>query len=403
MTIALRPSLRLLAFVPAIIAISCVVVDFALLEFFGGSFLPVLSLMVYVGVGLLLVLRLPRQPVGWLLLGAGTFLQLSTAAGAYSRAAFVHAPGTLPLGEAALLMAYAWMPALGCVFLAVMLFPTGRPASRRWYLPVALVALVTVWLIVGALFAERELPVPLSFTGGPGAAPFTVRNPIAVDGPLAIVLGYAYSSSPLTFVLFLTSMAAVLARFRTAAGVERQQLKWFAYASSITMLFFVASSVTPFSSYVGGLGTLVAAVALDLIPISVAIAILRYRLYDIDRLINRTVVYAVTTAAIGVTFFGGVVVLPALLRPLISSSEIAVAVSTLVCFGLFQPLRSRVQNAVDRRFDRSRYDTARTLDAFGVRLRDEVALDAVRADLLDAVRETVQPTHASLWLRERAR
>jgi hypothetical protein len=169
------------------------------------------------------------------------------------------------------------------------------------------------------------------------------------------------------------------------------------------MLFFVASSVTPFSSYVGGLGTLVAAVALDLIPISVAIAILRYRLYDIDRLINRTVVYAVTTAAIGVTFFGGVVVLPALLRPLISSSEIAVAVSTLVCFALFQPLRSRVQNAVDRRFDRSRYDAVRTLDAFSVRLRDEVDLDSVRGELLDAVGATLSPTHASLWLRERAR
>jgi hypothetical protein len=114
-------------------------------------------------------------------------------------------------------------------------------------------------------------------------------------------------------------------------------------------------------------------------------------------------VYVVTTGAIAVTFFGGMVVLPTLLRPIISGSEVAVAVSTLVCFALFQPLRARVQRAVDRRFYRSRYDAARTLDEFGVRLRDEVALDAVRADLLDAVRETVQPTHASVWLRERAR
>jgi hypothetical protein len=198
-------------------------------------------------------------------------------------------------------------------------------------------------------------------------------------------------------------VAAVLARFRTAAGVERQQLKWFAYASSMTMFFSSIAGLVPIFSSLAGLGPAMGIIAMDLIPISVAIAILRYRLYDIDRLINRTVVYAVTTAAIGVTFFGGVVVLPALLRPLISSSEIAVAVSTLVCFALFQPLRSRVQNAVDRRFDRSRYDAVRTLDAFSVRLRDEVDLDSVRGELLDAVGATLSPTHASLWLRERAR
>jgi hypothetical protein len=140
-----------------------------------------------------------------------------------------------------------------------------------------------------------------------------------------------------------------------------------------------------------------------LIPLSVGVAILRYRLYDIDHLINRTLVYVVTTGAIGLVFFGGVVVVPAVLRPLISSSEVAVAVSTLVSFALFQPLRARVQHAVDRRFYRSRYDAARTLDEFGVRLRDEVALDAVRADLLDTVSATVQPSHASVWLRERVR
>jgi hypothetical protein len=203
--------------------------------------------------------------------------------------------------------------------------------------------------------------------------------------------------------VYLIPAAAILARFRTATGNERQQLKWFAYASSIFLVLLAVSILFPLFSYLAGLGPTLAVMVMDLIPISVAIAILRYRLYDIDRLINRTLVYAVTTGAIALTFFGGVVVLPALLRPIISGSEVAVAVSTLVCFALFQPLRSRVQNAVDRRFDRSRYDTVRTLDTFSVRLRDELDLDSVRGELLDAVGTTLSPTHASLWLRERAR
>jgi hypothetical protein len=144
-------------------------------------------------------------------------------------------------------------------------------------------------------------------------------------------------------------------------------------------------------------------IAMGLPPLAVGNAILRYRLYDIDRLINGTVVYGVTTGAIAVAFFVGIVVLQAALRPLTGGSEVAVAASTLLCFALFVPVRRRVQSAVDRRFYRSRYDAERTLDEFGVRVRDEVALDAVRADLLDAVRETVQPAHASVWLRDSGR
>jgi len=227
-------------------------------------------------------------------------------------------------------------------------------------------------------------------------------NPHAIDGAVGALLGFVYLS-PLTYVVYLIPVAAVLARFRTATGNERQQLKWFAYTSSISMLIFVVARFVPLFSYLAGLGPLVAVIAMDLIPVSVAIAILRYRLYDIDVLINRTLVYGVTTGTIALTFFIGVVVLPALLRPFISGSEIAVAVSTLVCFALFQPLRSRVQDAVDRRFYRSRYDSVRTLDAFSLRLRDEVDLDAIRGGLLEVVRDTIQPTQVSVWLRERMR
>jgi hypothetical protein len=194
-------------------------------------------------------------------------------------------------------------------------------------------------------------------------------------------------------------VAAVLARFRTTAGNERQQLKWFAYASSISMVFLVAGGVL--FPYLAGFGPLIAILAIDLIPISVAIAILRYRLYDIDVLINRTIVYGATSVAIAFTFFLGILGLQPLLRPLTSGSDLAVAAATLLSFALFQPIRRRVQDAVNRRFDRSRYNAARTVDAFADQLRDEVNLDELRADLLGTVQLTMAPAHVSLWLRER--
>ncbi|HEY8655477.1 MAG TPA: hypothetical protein VIN34_01920 [Candidatus Limnocylindria bacterium] len=377
-----------------------VVLDFVLFEFFGAFLLPILSLLVYVGVGLLLTLRRPRHPVGWLLLWAGALFQLSFAAAAYAWAAFIRWPGTLPLGEVAFFIGYAWLPALGCLFLAIMLFPTGRPPSRRWRLPVAVVVMDTALLLVAGWLAPREFPIPQSALPVQGALPLMVANPLAIDGPLATLLGYV-SSSPIALVVYLIPVAAVLVRFRTAAGTERQQLKWFAYAASIVVVFFVAATFGLFA-YLGGLGPLMAVLAMDLIPVSVAVAILRYHLYDIDLLINRTLVYGVTSAAIAVTFFLGLVALQAALRPLTSGSELAVAASTLVSFALFQPIRRRVRDAVDRRFDRRRYDAERTLDAFAARLREQVDLGALETELLAAVRETVQPAHASVWLRGRA-
>jgi hypothetical protein len=164
-------------------------------------------------------------------------------------------------------------------------------------------------------------------------------------------------------------------------------------------LFFVSAGAL--FSHLAGLGPAIALLAIDLIPISVAIAILRYRLYDIDLLIKRTLVYGATTAAIGVSFFVGLVALQAGLRPLTSGSEVAVAASTLFSFALFQPIRRRVQDAVNRRFDRARYNAARTVDSFAD--RDEVDLIELRADLLGEVQLTMAPAHVSLWLRERPR
>jgi hypothetical protein len=321
------------------------------------------------------------------------------AAAAYSSQAFVRAPGTLPLGEIALLIGYAWIPALACLFLAIMLFPTGRLPSRRWHPAVALSLIANALFLAGACFAEREFQVPQSFSGAWVGPPVTVANPFAVDGMLASLLSASYGS--FVPVLYLIPVAAVLARFRTAAGNERQQLKWFAYASSISMLFIVAGGVL--FPYLAGLGPAIGLLAIDLIPISVAIAILRYRLYDIDLLIKRTLVYGATSAAIAVTFFVGLVALQRALTPLTSGSEVSVAAATLISFALFQPIRRRVQDAVNRRFDRSRYNAARTVDGFADRLRDEVNLDELRTDLLGAVQVTMAPAHLSLWLRERTR
>ncbi|HAF12047.1 MAG TPA: hypothetical protein DCK98_18505 [Chloroflexi bacterium] len=202
------------------------------------------------------------------------------------------------------------------------------------------------------------------------------------------------------------SLAAPLYRIRSAGPIVRQQTKWivlgdFVVFGGIVLVLparFIADGDLPF--WLRSPVTLPLYIAsLSALAFGFTMAILKNRLWDIDVVINRTLVYGATTAGIAIAFFGGIVVLQAILRPITSGSEVAVAISTLVSVALFQPLRERVQRTVDRRFYRSRYDAGRTLDAFSIRLRDEVDLDAVRADLIDAVRDTVQPTHASVWLR----
>jgi hypothetical protein len=241
----------------------------------------------------------------------------------------------------------------------LLLYPTGRLPSRRWW-PLA------VFMVVAAIGGR-------AYTG-PGSELFGFATPLALTAPFI--------------------------RLRHASPVERRQIEWFVYFIALGVIGFVASLVVSlFDSNAGGFFWGFAAFCLGMTAVAAGIAILRYRLYDIDVLIRRTVIYGATSVALAVTFLGVVLLVEAILSPFTRGNELAVAASTLVSLALFQPLRLRVQSAVDQRFYRSRYDAARTLDEFSVRLRDQVALDAVRADLLDAVRETVQPSHASLWLR----
>ena len=337
--------------------------------------------------GLLIARRQPRNAIGWLLLVAGLSMGYGGFVQEYATRAVIIAPGSLP-GAVALAWVTSWSFSFAVgpmLTLIPQLFPTGRPLTPRW----------TPLLWCGALF------IPLSFFLF-GLAPGPTENAVFIDNPLgasgALADARTFLEAPLGSFMVLTvlaSGAALAGRFRRARGIERAQLKWVASSAVFCalafggMLLFNTSKPTQ----------VVMIAALTTMPVAIGIAILRYRLYDIDVLINRALVYGSTTAAIGIGFFAGIVILQSILRPLTSGSEVAVAVSTLASVALAQPLRRRMQGVVDRRFYRSRYDAARTLDQFSVRLRDQVALDEVRTDLLDAVRDTVQPAHASLWLR----
>ena len=350
-------------------------------------------LLAYPTVGALVASRYPKNPIGWIFCGVGVSFAVTNAAQGYAVHGLIAQPGSLPgAADMAWLSEWLFIPALilAATFL-LLLFPTGKLPSRRWR-PVAVVAgLGTLGIsTLGAL-------APGPFTD----APFTsVANPLGV-GALESVVGPAFA------VLFLITLGCGLAaaislvvRFRRATGVERVQLKWIAYAGALLVPLFIGTGAAPHRlQTLVQLSTLIAVATL---PIATGIAILRYRLYEIDRIISRTLVYGALTVILGAAYAGLVLVGQALFSSVAGGSHLAVAASTLVVAALFLPARSRVQGFVDRRFYRSRYDAARTLEAFGARLRDQVKLEALKAELAAVVGETMQPAHAGVWLRETA-
>ncbi|HEV8669577.1 MAG TPA: hypothetical protein VGS01_02445 [Candidatus Limnocylindria bacterium] len=360
----------------------------------------------YAVVGAVVASRAPRNAIGWIFALAGV-----AAAAQYATEQVVYVvseqSGSPLVAPAALVMlVLGALNSLATAIALLYLFPTGRFLDRRDRV-FAIVGIAASVISVGAMLLVVEA-IPVPFAG--------IANPLVRPDAAAFALPVAMSATLAAIASIVMGVRALRRRFSRSTGIERQQLRWFVFVSTLAGVTLVLAYLTMGVFFaVSGEQVLVEPPLAVRVPVwlniltfvliapAIGVAILRHRLYDIDVLIRRTVVYAVTTGAIGLTFFGGIVVLPALLRPLISGSEVAVAVSTLVSFALFQPLRVRVQQAVDRRFYRSRYNAARTLDAFSVRLRDEVDLDAVRADLADAVRDTVQPAHTSIWLRERAR
>ena len=277
------------------------------------------------------------------------------------------------------------------MFLSLLLFPTGRLPTPRWR-PVA-------WVIVGGIFV---LSVLTAFESG-RLQDIPVSNPTGIEqasGILAVIRGILF---PILVGGIFAVAASVIVRFRRARGEERQQLKWFAYSVSFLVgslglgLLNTEMLHNRAIEYAAGISGIVAVVA---VPTAIGVAILRYRLYEIDIIINRTLVYGALTATLVGVYFGGIVVLQRVFVALTGEqSTLAVVASTLAIAALFNPLRRRIQGLVDRRFYRRKYDARKILEAFSVRLRDETDLEALNEDLVEVVRETMQPAHVSLWLR----
>ena len=358
----------------------------AMPDVYGFRGVGALTAVVFGSVGAAIALRQPRNAVGWIFLVSGAFAPLLDAA-EYGSYALVERGGALPGGEWAVwLIELALCISIGPIATYLLLvFPNGSPPSPRWR-PVA-------WYTLSALAVWAAVTLLLFSSVGDDAG---VRNP-ALLGP-SIDLD---ASGRRLFAVILLAPAAILCgaaflhRFQSSRGALRQQLKWVAYAATIVVAFNVFLPVTfgrkplEIANQLSFLGVAIAA----------AVAILRYRLYDIDVLVNRTLVYGALTALLGVVYVVSVLLSQELLRSVTAGSDIAVAGSTLLVVALFQPIRARVQEIVDRRFYRARYDAARTIDAFSARLRGDVDLDSVRADLIAAIHDTVHPAHASVWLR----
>jgi hypothetical protein len=343
-----------------------------------GFLLPIA--VTFVALGALLGYRRPANRIGWLFLAFGLVTALEFAAEEYATRALVTHPGSLPAADLACMLAFHfWHASFGLLVFTLLLFPNGRLPSPRWRWTAGVAALTYIGLAITGVF-ETEL----------------LRSDLARAHPLfegdAERVGTAIFRALLfvNLALLAVSGASLLLRLRRSRGEERQQVKVFVYTVTFVMFAF------PISIVVGGLAPLL----FPLIPASAAVAILRYRLYDIDVVINRTLVYGALTATLASAYLGSVLLLQLVLSP---SSDLAIAGSTLAVAALFRPARRRIQELVDRRFYRSRYDAARTLERFGARLRDEVDLDSLGGELRGVVVETMQPAHVSLWLRESVR
>ena len=339
------------------------------------------------GTGAIVAARRPRNPIGWLFGVAALCLAVLMLGDAlYWHDAFGD-PGPHHTAEVALWFEnWAWIPALVALFsLVPLLFPTGAPPSPRW----RFVGWAAVTSGIVTLVATAFSPGPLQNTNW-------VTNPLGVGG-----LGLR-TLSEASFVIWLASALAaavsLVVRFRRSRGVERQQLKWVTAAGCLLVVSFPVSALLDNGvSEVAGWACLL--FALLGLAVAVSVALLRFRLYDIDVVINRTLVYGALSATLGAAYLGCVLLLQLVLSGVTKGSGLAVAVSTLAVAALFRPARERIQRVVDRRFYRRRHDATLTLERFGAQLRDEVDLSALRAELHSVVAETMQPAHVSVWLR----
>ena len=344
-------------------------------------------------IGAIIASRLPANPLGWLFCAAACLAAVDHFSAEYALYALLAQPKSLPAGEAlAWFASWAWILYIGCIALSLLLFPNGRLPSRRWK-----------WLAWLSVFLTIAGAVWVAFSPGVIGNLGSIRNPLGIEG---LPSGFKPVQTIMLALLFVAALSTLVVRLRRARGIERQQIKWPAF----TVVVVAGSNVlydTPISEAIGlrwleWVGYVVFIPALIGFPISIGIAIVRYRLYEIDTLINRTLVYGSLTVMLGLVYFTGVTATQAILRTFTGQEEqpqLAIVVSTLVIAALFNPLRHRIQAFIDSRFFRRKYDARKTLEAFSAKLRDETDLDALSEDLVGVVKETMQPAHVSLWLR----
>jgi MFS family permease len=348
----------------------------------------VLTVLSAATAGALLATWRPRHPVGWLLLGFGLLQALASAAEGYARVGLLARPGSLPAaGAIAMLSSVSFIPGLGIVGFILLLTPTGSLPSPRWRWWAWLAAVVPIAFTVSWLLGSATID--------PDSALRALPNPLvipALSKPLQDVYAQA---APATTITLVVAAVSLLLRFRRARGIERLRLRWLTLAAALAPLAVV---VTAAGIITGSdvLANWAAGLYLALLPLTICASIVRYRLYDLDRIISRTLAYSLLTVLLALGYAAVALGLGQLFG---QESSLAVAIATLAVAAAFQPARRRVQRAMDRRFDRRRYDAARTIAAFSARLRQQTDLDTLADELLAVVDDTMQPTRASLWLR----
>lgn len=345
-----------------------------------------LALFAFATMGALVAARVPRNAVGWIFLAIPLFGAMAGITELLAFQGLVYKPGSIPGAIVfAWLYSWTWYPILGLLGFVLLLYPTGSVPGPRWrYVPWALgvaVAVMTLGFMfkAGPLDEDKRLP----------------SNPLGVSALTGVFNGSENVAGLSIVALTLVAVVSVIFRFLRSRGDERQQMKWMAYATVLLIAGFLAQNML----HLGG--DVVFAVGITTLPVALGIAMFKYRLYEVDRVINKTLVYGVSTALLAAAYVGLVIASEAVFAPLARGSSVAVALSTLVVAGLFLPVRTRVQRFVDRRFYRRRYDAQRTLEDFSARLREEVDLDTLRFDLERVVDEAMRPAYVSVWVQTR--
>jgi hypothetical protein len=360
-----------------------------------ASTVVALWLLVVSVVGGIIAVKRRDHSIGWLLLATGFCIGVAQATQEYAILALGERPGSLPFGAAAAWLS-AWLPLPGFVAFALVmiLFPGGRPRSRRGQV------LVTSAVGLGVVLTLSMALLPGAIDGVRLAGRSLVENPLGIE-PAGRLLHETFQvSGGVLLALGLGGVIARLVSFPSSSGPEREQLKWFVFAIGLVLATIVGNVVTT-STFAEEdvayhvLAFFIPMMAVLAIPIAIGVAILRYRLYDIDVIINRALVYGALSVVLGSAY----VLLVTVAGTLLGGSNLVTAAATLAVAALFRPFRRRLQDLIDRRFYRRKYDAARTLDAFSTRLRDEVDLEAMRAQLVTAARDAMEPSFVTVWLR----